>query len=140
MNSNVTGVYSGFMPVEATASTTPTYTIMINATTPMWIYCSQGMHCQKGMTMVINENTKANSTRSLANYAALAAKATVNLPGNAVSNGTDGSISSGSGSGSSGTGTSSGASSTGTNAASALKAGEALGMGGLLAVGMAMLL
>jgi plastocyanin len=54
LNSNVTGIYSGFMPVAASATETPTYTIMINNTTPMWLYCSQAKHCQNGMTMVIN--------------------------------------------------------------------------------------
>ena len=49
------GFYSGFMPVLATATTTPTYTIMINTTAAIWLYCSQGSHCQKGMVMVINE-------------------------------------------------------------------------------------
>jgi plastocyanin len=55
LHSNVTGVFSGFMPVTAASTTTPTYTIMVNNTTPMWLYCSQGKHCQAGMTMVINE-------------------------------------------------------------------------------------
>jgi plastocyanin len=49
------GFYSGFMPVSAASTTTPTYSIMINNTTPIWIYCSQAKHCQNGMTMVINE-------------------------------------------------------------------------------------
>jgi plastocyanin len=51
----VTGFYSGFMPVSASSTTTPTYSIMINNTTPIWLYCSQGKHCQAGMVMVINE-------------------------------------------------------------------------------------
>ena len=55
MFTNVTGLYSGFMPVQATSTMTPTYTILINNTTPIWIYCSQSRHCQSGMTMVINE-------------------------------------------------------------------------------------
>lgn len=55
MHSNITGVYSGFMPVAMDAQTIPTYTILINNTKPMWMYCSQGKHCQKGMVMVINE-------------------------------------------------------------------------------------
>lgn len=50
-----TGFYSGFMPVSASSTTTPTYTIMVNNTTPIWLYCSQGKHCQNGMVMVINE-------------------------------------------------------------------------------------
>jgi plastocyanin len=53
-NSNVTGIFSGFMPVSASSTTTPTYTIMINNTNPLWLYCSQGKHCQNGMSMVIN--------------------------------------------------------------------------------------
>lgn len=55
MHTNVPGVYSGFMPVAATDMSIPTYTILINDTTPMWIYCSQARHCQSGMSMVINE-------------------------------------------------------------------------------------
>jgi plastocyanin len=56
LNSNVTGFFSGFMPVASGGGTsTPTYTIVVNNTTPIWVYCSQAMHCQKGMTMVINE-------------------------------------------------------------------------------------
>ena len=56
-HSNVTGFHSGFMPVAAGANTgsIPTYTIMVNNTTPIWVYCAQGKHCQAGMSMVINE-------------------------------------------------------------------------------------
>jgi len=145
MNSNVTGVYSGFMPVTASATETPTYTILVNNTTPMWLYCSQGKHCQAGMTMVINVNSKANTTRTLETYKALAAKATANLPGTAVSNGTAGEVAASGASGASGTSTatSSSASSTSTTAGSAatsIKPSEALTLGGLLALGMALFL
>jgi hypothetical protein len=54
-HSNITGVFSGFMPVSETDTSIPTYTILINATTPMWIYCAQAKHCQAGMSMVINQ-------------------------------------------------------------------------------------
>lgn len=54
MNSNVTGIYSGFMPVDPAAQMTATYTVMVNSTAPLWLYCSQGKHCQSGMVMVIN--------------------------------------------------------------------------------------
>lgn len=54
-SSNTTGIYSGFQPVTASATEIPTYTIQINNTTPLWLYCSQASHCQKGMVMVINE-------------------------------------------------------------------------------------
>jgi plastocyanin len=152
MHSNTTGVYSGFMPVSASATTTPTYTVLVNSTTPMWFYCSQGKHCQNGMTMVVNENTAANSTRSLANFKALAAKQTVNLPGGSTStDGTAGSVASNSssstGSGS-GTGTSSGSStttssgtkSTSSSAAGAVRVGEMGGLFAVVAAGFAVLL
>ncbi|KAF9878896.1 extracellular serine-rich protein [Colletotrichum karsti] len=71
VNTSAKGVYSGYQPVAASAAAgqIPAFTIMVNSTTPMWLYCSQGKHCQNGMVMVINENTKANATRSLSNYA-----------------------------------------------------------------------
>jgi hypothetical protein len=164
MHSNVTGVYSGFMPVAATAQMTPTYTILINNTTPMWLYCSQGKHCQNGMTMVINEkyvpiiqklrmearsrltnnSTKANASRSLAAFQALAKTQTVNLPGNAVSNGTTGTSntpeSSLGASSSSPSATSSGGATQSTkgSSASAITVSGSLAMGGALAVVMAL--
>lgn len=53
-NSNNKGLFSGYMPVEASAETAPTWTIQVANETPMWLYCSQGKHCQNGMVMVIN--------------------------------------------------------------------------------------
>ncbi|GAW13218.1 hypothetical protein ANO14919_025980 [Xylariales sp. No.14919] len=78
---NATGMFSGYMDVAASASTgmIPTYTMEVASNTPLWLYCSQGKHCQSGMVMVVNENTSANETRSLDNYKAAAAKATENL-------------------------------------------------------------
>ncbi|KAK6844557.1 Extracellular serine-rich protein [Apiospora arundinis] len=75
------GIFSGFQPVAASKAMgmLPTYTVMVADDKPMWFYCSQGKHCQAGMVMVLNENTKANATRSLANYKALAKKATANV-------------------------------------------------------------
>ncbi|KAG4434165.1 hypothetical protein IFR05_010357 [Cadophora sp. M221] len=150
-NSNVTGIYSGFMPVSASSTTTPTYTIMVKAKTPMWLYCSQGKHCQNGMTMVINENTAANATRSLSEYQALAAKSTVNLPGTAVTGGSSNTTTgTGSESGSgTGTGTSPSGTASGTSAPQAtssgsaahhVRAGDAMGLGGLFAVALALFL
>jgi hypothetical protein len=57
MHSNVTGFHSGFLPAAASASTgmMPTFTITINDTKPLWLYCAQGKHCENGMVMVINE-------------------------------------------------------------------------------------
>ena len=45
---------SGFMPVAADATELPVFTIQINNTKPVWVYCSQTGHCAKGMVMAIN--------------------------------------------------------------------------------------
>jgi plastocyanin len=53
------GIASGFMPVAANQTTLPTYTITINDTQPVWVYCSQAAntpasHCGKGMVFAVN--------------------------------------------------------------------------------------
>ncbi|KAK3315487.1 hypothetical protein B0H66DRAFT_345302 [Apodospora peruviana] len=93
MNSNITGFHSGFQPVAASAAMgmIPTYTIMVNNTNPIWIYCAKEMHCEKGMVMVINENPTANSSRTLAAYKAAAnSTAATILPGGESATGTGG--------------------------------------------------
>lgn len=54
MNPDVVGVKSGFMPVAAGANEMPVWTMMINSTDPMWLYCGAEVHCQGGMVMAIN--------------------------------------------------------------------------------------
>ncbi|KAM0561726.1 hypothetical protein ACHAPJ_002895 [Fusarium lateritium] len=78
VNSSIEGIYSGYQPVEASLSKgmIPTYTITIKDKKPLWLFCSKGQHCQGGMSMVINENTSANSSRSLDNYKTLCKDAT----------------------------------------------------------------
>ncbi|KAK4121851.1 hypothetical protein N657DRAFT_576970 [Parathielavia appendiculata] len=82
LNSNVTGFHSGFLPAAASASMgmVPTYTIQINNTNPLWLYCAQGRHCQQGMVMVINEPAN-NASRTLESYKSLAAGAQSLAPG-----------------------------------------------------------
>lgn len=53
-STGVKGIQSGFMPVTADAKDVPVFTMQINDTTPMWLYCSQATHCQEGMVMAIN--------------------------------------------------------------------------------------
>jgi len=54
------GIQSGFMPVTAnTTDNFPTYTITVNDTKPIWIYCSQAAntpasHCGQGMVFAVN--------------------------------------------------------------------------------------
>ncbi|KAI0485406.1 hypothetical protein F4859DRAFT_511604 [Xylaria cf. heliscus] len=78
---NQTGMFSGYMNVAASAATgmIPTYTVEVTSDKPLWVYCSQGKHCQAGMVMVVNENTAANASRSLADFKTLAAAAPQNL-------------------------------------------------------------
>ncbi|KAK3899358.1 Cupredoxin [Staphylotrichum tortipilum] len=134
MHSNATGFHSGFLPAAASAAQgmIPTYTIQINNTNPLWLYCAQGKHCENGMVMVINEPVSSNPNRTLEKYKTSAAQAQTLVPGGAAgAGGTTGSTNnpgSGSGSGSS-TGTGSGASSpTGASAAGALAAPGAVAL------------
>ncbi|KAJ3494493.1 hypothetical protein NLG97_g4044 [Lecanicillium saksenae] len=103
VNPSVEGIFSSYMPVAASSSQKeiPVFTIMVNDTKPMWFFCSQGPHCEKGMSMVVNENTGANSSRSLDNYKTLASGGSPSTGGS-----TEGGSSGGSSGGSGGSGTS----------------------------------
>src|SRR5271163_1284226 len=59
------------MPVAANATQLPVFSVQVNDTKPIWIYCGQTGHCQKGMAMVINE--VSGSANNLAAYKAAAA-------------------------------------------------------------------
>ncbi|ETI19681.1 hypothetical protein G647_08694 [Cladophialophora carrionii CBS 160.54] len=56
------GLKSGFVPVTGMEPFTPVYNVLINDTKPIWIYCGQTNHCQKGMAMVINQNDSSPNT------------------------------------------------------------------------------
>ncbi|KAK6080471.1 extracellular serine-rich protein [Seiridium cupressi] len=135
-HTNQTGAFSGFQPVAASSSTgmVPTWTVMVANTNPLWFYCATGKHCQAGMVMVINENTAANATRSLAEFKKLAAAATANVaPGSGTS--TNGGSSSGSGSGSAAnTGSGTGAATTGSTTNSGAAASSSVSTAGVASV------
>lgn len=86
--SNVTGIKSGFMPVAPTDTQIPVFSVLVNDTNPIWLYCGQTGHCQQGMSMVINE--VASSNKTLEAYKAAAAKlgstASVGVSSTGVSN------------------------------------------------------
>jgi hypothetical protein len=42
------------MPVSANATTFPTFTIQVNDTAPIWVYCRQTGHCGQGMVFAAN--------------------------------------------------------------------------------------
>ncbi|KAK9476270.1 hypothetical protein V1514DRAFT_337368 [Lipomyces japonicus] len=46
------GFFSGL--IAATVSDTPTFTILVNSSDPIWFYCPEAYHCQSGMVGVIN--------------------------------------------------------------------------------------
>jgi plastocyanin len=39
------GVDSGFQPVAANATNVPSFTVTVNATTPLWFFCHQTGYC-----------------------------------------------------------------------------------------------
>lgn len=116
----------------------PTYTVMINDTKPIWLYCSQEKHCQSGMVAAIN--AKNSTGKTLAAFKAAAALAPMNIsPGGGMASMASSSNSSGS-AGSSGGGLSAGstpaatsgsgsASPTGAPAAAAKASGPATASG-----------
>ncbi|RPD59171.1 Cupredoxin [Lentinus tigrinus ALCF2SS1-7] len=58
------GFDSGFMPVAANASDFPEFTITVNDTAPIWVYCKQtnpASHCQQGMVLAINAPATGNT-------------------------------------------------------------------------------
>ncbi|MCJ1234566.1 hypothetical protein MMC14_002527 [Varicellaria rhodocarpa] len=122
-------IFSGFMPV-ANGTSSQVFTITINTTTPLWLYCSQGKHCQNGMAMVINQATTGNATgNSIAAYIN-AAKGVVNnvspaaIQGGAISAASSAPNStSGTGTGSTTTGTTTSTSSTASSTSSGTSSG-----------------
>jgi len=54
------GLDSSFQPVAANATSVPSFSVTVNATTPLWFFCHQTGHCESGMVFAINPN--ANKT------------------------------------------------------------------------------
>jgi len=48
------GFFSGDMNVKESDQFMPTFTILVNETTPIWYYCAVVGHCEGGMVGVIN--------------------------------------------------------------------------------------
>ncbi|TFK57139.1 hypothetical protein OE88DRAFT_100529 [Heliocybe sulcata] len=95
------GFDSGFMPVAANVTDNfPTYTIRVNDTNPVWVYCAQAAntansHCGKGMVFAVNcpadgspnsfTNFK-NSALAIGSSLAAAASSTAAAPSETASN------------------------------------------------------
>jgi len=55
----MTGIDSGFRPAAANASSLPAYSFAVTNSTPLWFYCRQAGHCQKGMVFAVNPTAEA---------------------------------------------------------------------------------
>jgi len=66
------GFDSGFQPVDPAATAPLTYTITVNDTKPIWVYCRQGNHCGVGMVFAVNSNEEPDSGRTFADFVNLA--------------------------------------------------------------------
>ncbi|WVQ69058.1 uncharacterized protein L199_007270 [Kwoniella botswanensis] len=53
------GFNSGQIPGNPDSPTS--YSILVNDTKPIWVYCATGQHCQNGMVMAVNAPTSGNT-------------------------------------------------------------------------------
>ncbi|KAI9641036.1 hypothetical protein NHQ30_010464 [Ciborinia camelliae] len=82
-------INSGFVPATANQSVVWTFTMTVENTAPMFMYCAQGNHCQAGMVFTINA---MNGTQNYGTYREAAAKAPNNVLAAEVSGGVFGKI------------------------------------------------
>ncbi|KAL2072824.1 hypothetical protein VTL71DRAFT_12167 [Oculimacula yallundae] len=77
----------GFMPVQQGAQRVKTFTMVVQDTQPMYMYCAAANHCQQGMVMTIN--AASADTRA---FQSAAKKARNNVAANNVNGGNAGRI------------------------------------------------
>ncbi|KAJ7784297.1 Cupredoxin [Mycena metata] len=76
MTTPMAGIDSGFQFVAPNATQIPQYSFTVNnATTPLWFFCAQTGHCQKGMVFAVNAATTGAKTFSAFQTAAMGASA-----------------------------------------------------------------
>jgi len=62
------GIDSGFQAVPANATSIPQWSFTItNNSTPLWFFCRQVGHCQKGMVFAVNPTAQKSYSAFLAN-------------------------------------------------------------------------
>ncbi|KAI0126107.1 Cupredoxin [Xylariales sp. AK1849] len=54
------GFFSGFYPTTAESETI--FSVTVNDTNPIWLYCTQQSHCQSGMVGVVNPPADGDQT------------------------------------------------------------------------------
>lgn len=52
---------SSSKPVGDNATEFPTFTVSVNDTKPVWVYCAQANHCTSGMVFAVNAATTGNT-------------------------------------------------------------------------------
>lgn len=86
----VGGFASGFMPTDPSVvgtATQPMFSITVNDTKPVWVYCGQTGHCQQGMVMAINAPASGNTFAAF-QATAMGSNATAASSTNSTSNST----------------------------------------------------
>ncbi|KAG7137853.1 Extracellular serine-rich protein like [Verticillium longisporum] len=71
------GFFSAFTPSESkTEASSTTWTITVNDTKPIWVYCGQGKHCQNGMVHSVNALESGNTFQAFKEKAKSASDST----------------------------------------------------------------
>ncbi|KAH8707791.1 hypothetical protein MY5147_010027 [Beauveria neobassiana] len=76
-------VHSGHIPFQDGQVEVGTFSMVVQSTEPMFLYCATGPHCQTGQVMVINPTTDAQ----LANYAKVSQSTEASVDGTHVAGG-----------------------------------------------------
>jgi hypothetical protein len=50
------------MPVDASATSFPTFTVQVNDSSPIWVFCRQTGHCGQGMVFSANANESSSKS------------------------------------------------------------------------------
>jgi len=77
---------TGLMPVDANATTFPTYSFTVNDTAPIWVYCKQTLpesHCGQGMVFSVNAVETGTNTFAAFQALAIAQNGTASTSGSA---------------------------------------------------------
>lgn len=82
------GIHSGHIPFEDGQTDVGTFNMPITSTSPMFLYCATGPHCQNGQVMVVN----AVNAQQVAEYAKKSQATEGSVDGTDVVGGTAGKI------------------------------------------------
>nr|XP_018265688.1 uncharacterized protein I303_02060 [Kwoniella dejecticola CBS 10117]OBR87846.1 hypothetical protein I303_02060 [Kwoniella dejecticola CBS 10117] len=80
------GFKSGFIPGNASSPTS--FSILVNETKPIWVYCAQATHCKDGMVMAGNATVSGNSTGSASTSSSPSASSSSSSPSSDSGSGT----------------------------------------------------